>query len=126
MARQELLAWWWMRTIETVWAALIPMASAGLLFYGGLQVLDGRMTVGDLMMFLVYLLMLLEPLATLAQSATQFQNSLSGLDRVLDLLGESREMPSTPDSLKVDRQRIAGQVAFEHVSFTYPGLTNRH
>ena len=62
MARQELLAWWWMRTIETVWAALIPMASAGLLFYGGLQVLDGRMTVGDLMMFLVYLLMLLEPL----------------------------------------------------------------
>ena len=120
MARQELLAWWWMRTIETVWAALIPTASAGLLFYGGLQVLDGRMTVGDLMMFLVYLLMLLEPLATLAQSATQFQNSLSGLDRVLDLLGESREMPSTPDSLKVDRQRIAGQVAFERVSFTYP------
>ena len=91
MARQELLAWWWMRTIETVWAALIPMASAGLLFYGGLQVLDGRMTVGDLMMFLVYLLLLLEPLATLAQSATQFQNSLSGLDRVLDLLGESRD-----------------------------------
>jgi ATP-binding cassette subfamily B protein/subfamily B ATP-binding cassette protein MsbA len=120
MARQELLAWWWMRTIETVWAALIPMASAALLFYGGLQVLDGRMTIGDLMMFLVYLLMLLEPLATLAQSATQFQNSLSGLDRVLDLLGESREMPSTPDSLKVDRHRIAGHVAFEHVSFTYP------
>jgi ATP-binding cassette subfamily B protein/subfamily B ATP-binding cassette protein MsbA len=96
------------------------MATAGLLFYGGLQVLDGRMTVGDLMMFLVYLVMLLEPLATLAQSATQLQNSLSGLDRVLDLLGESREMPSTPDSLKVDRHRIAGQVAFEHVSFTYP------
>ena len=54
------------------------------------------MTIGDLMMFLVYLLMLLEPLATLAQSATQFQNSLSGLDRVLDLLEEPREMPSTP------------------------------
>ena len=33
--------------------------------------------------------LLLEPLATLVQSATQFQNSLSGLDRVLDLLGEA-------------------------------------
>src|SRR6202012_3484585 len=44
MARQEILAWWWMRAVETVWAALIPMASAGLLFYGGLQVLDDRMT----------------------------------------------------------------------------------
>jgi ATP-binding cassette subfamily B protein/subfamily B ATP-binding cassette protein MsbA len=121
MARQELYAWWWMRILELVWEALIPMASAGLLFYGGWRVLDGHMTVGDLMMFLVYLLMLLEPLATLVQSATAFQNSLSGLDRVLDLLGEAREMPSTPDSVRADRRAIAGDVEFEDVSFTYPG-----
>lgn len=121
MARQELFAWWWMRIVEMVWEALIPIASAGLLFYGGLRVLDGHMTVGDLMMFLVYLLMLLEPLATLAQSATQFQNSLSGLDRVLDLLAEPREMPSNPNSLKADRASVAGNIAFEQVTFTYPG-----
>jgi ATP-binding cassette subfamily B protein/subfamily B ATP-binding cassette protein MsbA len=65
--------------------------------------------------------MLLEPLATLAQSATQFQNSLSGLDRVLDLLGESREMPSTPNSLQADPRSVRGQIALEHVSFAYPG-----
>ena len=121
MARQELYAWWWMRVVEMVWEALIPIASAGLLFYGGWRVLDGHMTVGDLMMFLVYLLMLLEPLATLAQSATQFQNSLSGLDRVLDLLEERREMPSAPGALTVNRHSIAGQIAFEDVTFTYPG-----
>ena len=121
MARQELYAWWWMRIVEMVWETLIPLASAGLLFYGGWRVLDGRITVGDLMMFLVYLLMLLAPLATLAQSATQFQNSLSGLDRVLDLLQEPREMPSTPDSIRADRQSITGDVAVENVSFTYPG-----
>src|ERR1700755_1762896 len=83
--------------------------------------LDERMRNGDLIMFLVYLLMLLEPLATLAQSATQFQNSLSGLDRVLDLLEERREMPSAPGALTVDRRSIAGQIAFEDVTFTYPG-----
>jgi ABC-type multidrug transport system fused ATPase/permease subunit len=121
MARQELYAWWWMRAVEMTWEALIPTASAGLLFYGGWQVLDGRMTIGDLMMFLVYLLMLLEPLATLAQSATQFQNSLSGLDRVLDLLEEPREMPSIPGARKVDRHSIGGRISFEHVTFTYPG-----
>ena len=121
MARQELYAWWWMRIVEMVWEALIPMASAALLFYGGWRVLEGHMTVGDLMMFLVYLLMLLEPLATLASSATQFQNSLSGLDRVLDLLGEAREMPSSPDSLRADKAKITGRIAFENVSFTYPG-----
>ena len=121
MARQELYAWWWMRIVEMVWETLIPLASAGLLFYGGWRVLDGHMTVGDLMMFLVYLLMLLEPLATLASSATQFQNSLSGLDRVLDLLQESPEMLSTPDSIRADKSRILGNMAFENVTFTYPG-----
>lgn len=125
MARQELYAWWWMRAVEMVWEALIPIASAGLLFYGGWRVLDGRMTLGDLMMFLVYLLMLLEPLAALAQSATQFQNSLSGLDRVLDLLGEPREMQSSPNSLKADRRLIKGDIEFDHVSFTYPGTDVR-
>jgi ATP-binding cassette, subfamily B, bacterial len=121
MARQELYAWWWMRVVEMVWEALIPLASAGLLFYGGWRVLEGHMTVGDLMMFLVYLLMLLEPLAALAQCATQFQNSLSGLDRVLDLLAEPREMQSTPQSLRVDRHNIQGDIAFENVTFIYPG-----
>jgi ATP-binding cassette subfamily B protein/subfamily B ATP-binding cassette protein MsbA len=121
MARQELYAWVWMRGLEMVWEALIPVASAGLLFYGGLHVLEGHITVGDLMMFLVYLLMLLEPLAALVQSATQFQNSLSGLDRVLDLLEEPREMASRPDSIKADRHSSAGHIAFENVSFTYPG-----
>ncbi len=121
MARQELYAWWWMRVVEIVWETLIPIASAGLLYYGGCRVLDGHITVGDLMMFLVYLIMLLEPLATLAQSATQFQNSLSGLDRVLDLLEENREMPSAPDALKADRRSIDGKLSFEDVTFTYPG-----
>ena len=121
MARQELYAWWWMRGVEMVWEALIPIASAGLLFYGGWRVIDGHMSVGSLMMFLVYLLMLLEPLATLATSATQFQNSLSGLDRILDLLGEPREMESTSDSLRADRNQIRGQMTFEDVTFLYPG-----
>ncbi|MCA9059905.1 MAG: ABC transporter ATP-binding protein, partial [Planctomycetaceae bacterium] len=121
MARQELYAWWWMRVVEMVWETLIPVASAALLYYGGWRVLEGYMTVGDLMMFLVYLLMLLEPLAALAQSATQFQNSLSGLDRILDLLAEPKEMPSTAASLRVDPALILGRVTFTHVGFTYPG-----
>src|SRR4051812_17934140 len=121
MARQELYAWWWMRVLEMVWEALIPIASAALLFFGGWRVLEGHMTVGDLMMFSVYLLMLLEPLATLVSSATQFQNSLSGLDRVLDILPEPREMPNSPNSLRAEKRDVAGAVAFEDVSFTYPG-----
>lgn len=121
MARKELYAWWWMRAVEMIWEAMIPLSSAALLFYGGWRVLEGALTVGDLMMFLVYLLMLLQPLATLANSATQFQNSLSGLDRILDLLDEPREMQSTPNSIRVVREDMSGRIEFDAVSFAYPG-----
>jgi ATP-binding cassette subfamily B protein/subfamily B ATP-binding cassette protein MsbA len=123
MGRQELHAWWWMRSIEIVWETLMPLASAALLAYGGWQVLAGTLTLGDLMMFTVYLLMLLGPMAVLAQSAAEFQNGLSGLDRILDLLEEPREMESTA-AIKVNREEAAGRVTFERVSFSYPGASN--
>ncbi|MBT4865096.1 MAG: ABC transporter ATP-binding protein, partial [Planctomycetaceae bacterium] len=121
MGRQELYAWWWARTVEIIWDALIPVATAGLLLYGGWQVLEKNLTLGDLMMFLVYLLMLLEPVAVLAQSATQLQNSLSGLDRVLDLLGEPREMETTTPGVTLKKAEVGGRITIENVSFQYPG-----
>jgi ATP-binding cassette, subfamily B, bacterial len=121
MGRQELLAWWWTRAIEIVWATLIPVSSTALLVYGGHRVLGGQLTLGDLVMFLVYLLMLLAPLATLAQSAATFQNSLSGLDRILDLLDEPREVESSRDAIRLSRAEVAGRITFDQVSFRYHG-----
>ncbi|HVC92376.1 MAG TPA: ABC transporter ATP-binding protein [Pirellulales bacterium] len=123
MARQELHAWWWSRGVEIVWAVLVPLASAVLLLYGGRQVLAGEISLGDLMMFLVYLTMLLEPLAVLAESATSLQSGLAGLDRVLDLLEEPREMPSSPTAIRVQAADVAGRITLERISFRYPGST---
>lgn len=121
MGRQELYAWWWSRGIEIVWETVMPLATAALLVYGGWRVLQDDLTMGDLMMFLVYVLMLLGPLATLAQSAAAFQNSLSGFDRVLDLLEEPLEMQSGPETTKIQRSNFIGAVEFKDVSFGYPG-----
>jgi ATP-binding cassette, subfamily B, bacterial len=120
MARHELLAWWWARVVEIVWAVLLPAASAGLLMYGGSQVLAGALSVGDLMMFLIYLAMLLEPLAVLAESATGLQNNLAGWDRVLDLLAEPREMPTSASAIVVDRDSVQGRLTLRDLSFQYP------
>ena len=123
MGRQELHAWWWMRAIEIIWETLIPLASALLLLYGGWRVIQGALTLGDLVMFLVYLLMLLGPLSVLAQSAAEFQNGLSGLDRILDLLEEPREMEAA-DARIIDRAEVDGRITFERVSFSYPGSSS--
>jgi len=121
MGRQELYVWWWMRSVEIVWEILMPLASAGLLLYGGWQVMQGQLTVGDLVMFLVYLMMLLGPLAALAQSATAFQNSLSGFDRVLDLLEEPREMATDKEVETLREEDFVGRIRFDAVTFQYPG-----
>ncbi len=121
MTRQELFAWWWSRIVEVVWDLFLPAASGALLLFGGMAVLDGRLSLGDLMMFLVYLAMLLEPLAVLATSATQLQNNLSGFDRVLDLLDEPREMVSKPGrDRRLARRSSRGRITLEGVGFTYP------
>jgi ATP-binding cassette subfamily B protein/subfamily B ATP-binding cassette protein MsbA len=120
MARQELFAWWCTRLVEVLWDLLLPAASGVLLLYGGLQVLDGRLSPGDLMMFLVYLAMLLEPVSIIAMGVTQLQNNLSGFDRVLDLLAEPREMVSRPGAITIHKPSVIGRIALSDVSFQYP------
>ncbi len=130
MARQQLHVWWWARIVELIWEIIIPLSSAALLLYGGAQVLEGDLTLGDLMMFLVYLAMLLSPLAVLANSAAAFQSRLAGLDRVLDLLAEPyRDDPhrGLADDQEARRSR-AGLAARRQLSlsrFERPGAGRR-
>lgn len=121
MTRQQLFVWWWTRVIEIIWEVLIPLASIGLLIYGGSRVLSGQLTIGDVTMFLVYLTMLLGPLETLANSATTFQNGLAGLDRVLDLLAEPQEASDSVPTGSLDPLTVQGRIRFSGVSFHYPG-----
>jgi ATP-binding cassette subfamily B protein/subfamily B ATP-binding cassette protein MsbA len=120
LARQELYGWVWSRSVEIVWDLLLPAATGALLLYGGLRVLDGRLSLGDLMMFLVYLAMLLEPVAVIATNLTNLQSNLASFDRVLDLLAEPREMASRPGASAVAKANVRGRISFEGVSFTYP------
>ena len=120
LVRQQLFVWWWARTIEVVWEVLLPLASTLILVYGGLRILQSQMTLGDLTMFLAYLAMLLGPLATLAASATAFQNNLAGLERILDVLREPLEGDGNRDSEELARAQVRGQLGFEAVTFAYP------
>lgn len=120
LVRQQLLVWWRTRLIEIVWEVLIPLASTLLLVYGGWQILQSQLTLGDLMMFLVYLTMLLGPIATLTGSAVQFQNNLAGLDRILDLLASPKELQDRTGARRLNRSEVRGEVRFESVGFRYP------
>lgn len=125
LVRKQLFVWWWSRLVEVIWEVLIPIASTTLLVYGGYRILQGEMTLGDLTMFLFYLAMLLEPLATLANSATSFQNNLAGLDRILDVLEEPTEIGSAAGSAEIEPDQVEGRITFQGVSFQYPQSESR-
>ncbi|MBC8203197.1 MAG: ABC transporter ATP-binding protein [Planctomycetes bacterium] len=134
LVRKELLAWWWSRGIDIAWSVLVPVATGALLWFGGWQVLNDSkllatgaitqsqaITAGDLVMFLTYLALLMGPLATLAESATQLQNSLAALDRILDLFKEPTEQDEHKGGIFVSRDSSRGEITFDNVSFQYPG-----
>ena len=120
LVRQQLFTWWWTRIIETIWEVVVPLASTGLLLYGGYQIIYNELTLGDLMMFLVYLTMLLDPLATIAASAVSFQNNLAGLDRVLDVLEVEDELETHPGAVSLRHENVSGSLSLRDVSFAYP------
>lgn len=128
LIRQEMLTWWRSRTVELVWQSILRLASVGVLVYGGLEVLRGRLTIGDVMMFSAYLHMLLTPLETLAATASEMQTHLAGLDRYLDLRAEKTELAAEEcegaagrELALVTRAGVRGRVTLEGVSFRYPG-----
>ncbi|GJQ30124.1 MAG: ABC transporter ATP-binding protein [Phycisphaerae bacterium] len=125
MTRLEILTWWWSRMLEMAWTVLIPAASAAVLIYGGTQVLNKSLTIGDVMMFSTYLLMLLGPMETLTSTAAAIQSNLAALDRVLDLLHEEPEFAGTPGDVVVTRSTAEGSVELRDVWFTYPRPTRR-
>ncbi len=133
LVRKEILAWWLSRGVDIAWSIMVPLATAALLWYGGSQVLHDRsliesgqittaeaITAGDLVMFLTYLAMLMGPLATLAESATELQNSLAALDRILDLYEEPTEHDEHQGVLRISASDVKGEVIFENVTFGYP------
>lgn len=120
LARQELHTWWWARCIEMIWELIIPIASIGVLLYGGTAVIDGRLTVGDLMAFTAYLLALLGPLEALVSTATNVQTNLAALDRVLDLLAEPEEFDKAAPTRAITPASVQGRITLEGVGYAYP------
>ena len=123
-ARRNLRVWWWSHALSVMFSGLILFSSSAVLLYGGWQVIHGNLSVGDLSMFLVYVIFLLQPVAILTQSATQVQTSLASFERILDLFDEPEELLGSTDALSIGKDDIQGRVNLRNVRFRYPGANS--
>ena len=109
----------------TVYAVFFPavevltaVAMALLLWYGGLRVLDGTLTVGVLAAFIQYTRRFFQPLQDLSEKFNLLQSAMASSERVFALLDEPvtvRE-PAAPAALP---RPVRGAVRFENVWFRY-------
>ncbi|MGB0910518.1 MAG: ABC transporter ATP-binding protein [Nitrospirales bacterium] len=88
------------------------------LWYGSGQVMEGHLTLGELVMFLSYLVLFYTPVNQIHSVNHLLQHALAASNRVFEVLDFK---PDVIDHSRVDPQvpRLQGRVEFQHVSFSY-------
>jgi len=90
-----------------------------MLFFGAYRVMHGHATVGDLVLFSSYQVMLLGPLDFFSNLYTQLHVSAAAADRTFEFFDTEPAVKDAPDARRLLARRPPA-VQFEHVSFSYP------
>ena len=102
-------------SISQVLSGLITISIYG---YGGLKIINGKMSIGELIAFQQYTGMLIGPCMNIIRSNTRLQRSLVSIDRIFSILDE-------PITIKHDNKGISfgenfnNDIEFNNVSFSY-------
>jgi len=99
--------------VSTVMAAGLSL----VLYVAAVHILEHRLNVGDLFLFLTYVGMLYQPLEQLSYTAWALEGAAAGMQRVFEILDAPDAVPETPGAKKIGRVR--GAIAFENVGFAY-------
>jgi len=96
---------------------LSGVAVAVIVIYGGLQAINGNITLGTVVAFVAALSNLFEPIQQLSQLYATYQSGMAALEKIFQLLDVRPELSDRPDALELGR--IRGEVRFEDVTFAY-------
>ncbi|HEY2981596.1 MAG TPA: ABC transporter ATP-binding protein [Anaerolineales bacterium] len=113
----------WVKVIDE-WAKIMPasnwliaLSTILILWFGGQMVVQGTLTIGAIVAFNAYILMLGEPAQQLTALVNQAGETIAGVQRIFEVLDHGPEIESPPDALQIDRLR--GEVEFRDVSLKY-------
>ncbi len=96
---------------------LMAAGTAVMYFVGSYEVMNERLTLGDLLVFTSYILMLYQPLEQLTYTAWALEGAMAGATRCFEVLDRDNDVPDAPDARALDR--VSGRIVFDHVAFGY-------
>ena len=111
----------WLGWAEGVFGLLVNMTIAlgtALVLYVGMRnVLNGQLTLGELLVVLAYITQLYEPLRTISRQTASLQSSLVSAERAFEVLDEIPDVLDGPNPRRLETAK--GEVEFRNVSFSY-------
>jgi ATP-binding cassette subfamily B multidrug efflux pump len=96
---------------------LASTATAVIIWYGGILILKGEMTIGILVAFLSYMRLFFQPLRELSQKYSIVQSAMASAERIFQLLDTKSRLQVLPKPLKP--QSVKGRLEFRDVTFGY-------
>jgi subfamily B ATP-binding cassette protein MsbA len=107
--------------ITTFSTAIIGVIGVIMIIVGGRSILAGHMTIGDFLNYILFTGLLAAPVVQIASIGTQISEAFAGLDRIRELMQMATE--DEEDAARAPLGEIAGEIAFQDVSFEYnPGV----
>jgi len=105
------------------------LGSALIIYRGGLEIFQGRVSFGDLVLFLSYSRLFYDPLLLLARLLTRFQEAQASAERVISLINTESDIVDAPDVIekygsmgqykKENWEAIEGHIELVNVGFKY-------
>ncbi|OUM06506.1 ABC transporter ATP-binding protein [Pseudomonas syringae] len=122
-ARKRILQRSWLITLVIV---LVLGAVAVMLWVGGMDVISGRISSGELAAFVFYALVVGMAFGTLSEVIGELQRAAGAAERIGELLQARSEISAPATGLSSLPPRISGRMALENVSFAYPSRPERN
>src|SRR2546430_829303 len=98
-------------------STLMVFGTAAMYYVGTLHVLAGTLSLGTLLVFSAYLLMLYQPLESITYTAWAMEGATAGAKRCFEVLDRQDDVVDSPNA--VDIKSARGAIGFQSVSFAY-------
>ncbi|MFI8226834.1 ABC transporter transmembrane domain-containing protein [Pseudomonas sp. NPDC085632] len=116
-ARKRIFQRSWMITMVIV---LVLGAVAVMLWVGGMDVIAGRITGGELAAFVFYSLIVGSAIGTLSEVIGELQRAAGAAERIAELLGSENIIQPPATGLLTLPERVRGELQLQDVRFSYP------
>lgn len=113
----------YMAAFSTATRAFDGLMYIVIIMAGGLFLINGYITSGDLVAYIMYVTTLIATIRRIIEFAEQFQRGMTGIERFLQIMDADIEIFDEPEAKEMPKKQ--GEIAFENVSFEYPDDHNK-